>query len=88
MTPSAGQNRPRVSRHERASAAPMPAFSRMIADGTSSSFTLSQSASGIAPRTTSTPRAIAIGRAAKPISTSTPTTTAISTDTARVSRNE
>ena len=51
MTPSAGQNRPRISVHDRAIAPRMVACSRMIAAGTSRSFVVSQSVSGMAART-------------------------------------
>ncbi len=87
MMPRAGQNRPRMSVHERPIASRIVACSRMIAAGTSSSLVVSQSVSGIAARITRIVRPTATGRAATPIAMIAPVTTAKTRSAARVRRN-
>ena len=88
ITPSAGQNLPRMSVQERAIAPRIVACSRMIAAGASRSFVDSHSVSGSAASTTRTVKPTATGSAANPTAMIAAATTAISTRTARVSSSE
>ena len=88
MTPSAGQNRPRISVQDRAIAPRIVACSRMIAAGTSSSLVDSHSVSGIAASTTRIVRPTATGSAAKPSAMMLAATTAMRVSTANVSSSE
>ena len=87
MMPSAGQKRPRMRVHERPIASRIVACSRMIAAGTSRSFVVIQSVTGIAARMTRIVRPTATGRAANPIATIAPATTAMTRSAISVSRN-